>query len=64
VDLLSDLRRDVCRRYGTLMEDRFVSRRAYVLIDREGIVRWAYEEAHPGLRRENAELLDRIRALT
>lgn len=63
VDLLSDFKREVCRRYGTLLEDRFVSKRAYVLIDRAGIVRWIHEEAEAGHRRENEELLDRIRAL-
>ena len=36
VDLLSDFKREVSRRYGTLLEDRFHSNRAYVLIDRTG----------------------------
>jgi peroxiredoxin len=63
VDLLSDFKREVSRRYGTLLEDRFHSNRAYVLIDREGIVRWTFAEDTTGNRRENAELLDRIRAL-
>lgn len=63
VDLLSDFKREVSRRYGTLLEDRFHSSRAYILIDRGGIVRWAFAEETPGSRRENAELLERIRAL-
>lgn len=63
VDLLSDFKRDVSRRYGTLLEDRFHSSRAYVLIDRGGIVRWTFVEETTGTRRENAELLERIRAL-
>jgi peroxiredoxin len=63
VDLLSDFKREVSRRYGTLLEDRFHSTRAYVLIDRDGIVRWTFAEETPGNRRENAELLERIRAL-
>ncbi len=63
VDLLSDFKREVSRRYGTLLEDRFHSSRAYILIDRDGIVRWAFAEETTGNRRENAELLDRIRAL-
>ena len=63
VDLLSDFKRDVSRRYGTLLEDRFHSSRAYVLIDRGGIVRWTFVEETTGTRRENAELLARIRAL-
>jgi peroxiredoxin len=63
VDLLSDFRRDVCRRYGTLLEEEFFSRRAYVLVDRAGTVRWAFAEAQLGDRRENAELLARVREL-
>jgi peroxiredoxin len=63
VDLLSDFKRQVSRRYGTLLEDRFHSNRAYILIDRDGIVRWTFAEETTGSRRENAELLQRIRAL-
>ncbi|HET6578009.1 MAG TPA: redoxin domain-containing protein [Gemmatimonadales bacterium] len=63
VDLLSDFKRDVSRRYGTLLEDKFFSNRAYVLIDRNGVVRWTYAELTPSTRRENAELLEQLRAL-
>jgi peroxiredoxin len=64
VDLLSDFKREVSRRYGTLIEDRFYSNRAYVLIDRDGIVRWTYAEETPSTRRENAELFDQLRRVT
>ena len=63
VELLSDFKREVSRRYDLLNEERFVARRAYVLIDREGIVRWVHVEENPGLRRENAELLERLGAV-
>jgi len=63
VDLLSDFKRDVSRRYGTLHEDKFFSNRAYVLIDRNGVVRWTFVEDTPATRRENAELLQQLRAL-
>jgi glutaredoxin-dependent peroxiredoxin len=63
VDLLSDFKRDVSRRYGTLLEDKFFSNRAYVLIDRNGVVRWTFAEDTPSTRRENAELLERLRAI-
>ena len=63
VDLLSDFRRDVSRRYGTLLEETFFSNRAYVLIDRNGMVRWTFMEDTPGTRRENSELLQQLRAL-
>ena len=58
VDLLSDFKRDVSRAYGVLMEDKFFSQRAYIVIDRKGIVRWAFAEETTGTRRENAELLE------
>ena len=41
VDLLSDFKREVSRRYGTLIEEKFFSSRAYIVIDRAGVVRWA-----------------------
>lgn len=63
VDLLSDFKREVSRLYGTLLEDKFFSTRAYVLIDRRGVVRWAHEESQLGHRRENDELLQQIQAL-
>jgi peroxiredoxin len=63
VDLLSDFKREVSRQYGTLLEDRFHSSRAYVLIDRNGVVRWTHEEETSGKRRENAEIIEQIRKL-
>ena len=62
VDLLSDFKREVSRRYGTLLEDKFFSNRAYVLIDPNGIVRWAFCEDTPGTRRQNEELLAQLEA--
>jgi len=61
VDLLSDFKRDVSRAYGVLLEDKFFSNRAYIVIDRKGIVRWAFAEESTGHRRENGELLDVLR---
>jgi peroxiredoxin len=63
LDLLSDFKRDVSRTYGTLLEDKFFSNRAYVLIDGTGAVRWTFAEATPGTRRENAELLRALEEL-
>ncbi len=63
VDLLSDFKREVTRRYGTLIEDKFFSKRAYVLIDKGGTVRWTHEEAELGHRRDNTELLAQIKSL-
>lgn len=63
VDLLSDFRREVSRSYGVLNEERFNAKRAYVVIDREGVVRWTHVEEHGGFKRENAELLEQLKAL-
>lgn len=60
VDLLSDFKREVSRSYGTLLEDKFFSNRAYVLIDSNGVVRWAFSEETPSTRRENQELLAQL----
>ena len=63
LDLLSDFKREVCRAYGTLLEDKFFSRRAYFLVDKQGILRWAHTEAELGHRRDDDELLAQIAAL-
>jgi peroxiredoxin len=62
-DLLSDFKRDVSRLYGTLLDDKFFSSRAYFLIDQQGLLRWMHTEARLGDRREDAELLSAIRSL-
>ena len=63
VELLSDFKREVSRRYGTLLEDKFFSGRAYVLIDPAGTVRWTFLEETPSTRRENDQILEQIQAL-
>jgi peroxiredoxin len=62
-ELLSDFKRDVSRAYGVLLEEPFFSARAYFLIDRDGIIRWAHVEEKTGDRRTNAELFEQIGAL-
>ena len=62
--LLSDFKRDASRAYGILMPETFHSRRAYILIDKAGIVRWVHVEVKKGLRRENTELLAEIAKLS
>ena len=63
IDLLSDADGAVSRAYGVFDAKRGRSNRAYVLLDREGIVRWAHAEEHGGHRRENEELLAEIAKL-
>ncbi|HZE76698.1 MAG TPA: hypothetical protein VE091_15400 [Gemmatimonadales bacterium] len=50
------------RTYDTLLEDKFFSNR-YVLIDRNGMVRWTFAETTTGTRRENAVLLSELEKL-
>lgn len=62
-ELLSDFRRHVSRMYGVLLDDRFFSKRAYFLVDRQGTLRWRHIETELGARREDTELLREIAAL-
>lgn len=62
-DLLSDFRREVSRSYGVLLEEAFMSTRAYFLIDAEGILRWMHIEETPGQKRTNEELLAQVLTL-
>jgi peroxiredoxin len=62
-ELLSDFKREVSRLYGVLLEDKFFSKRAYFLIDKQGKVAWKHVEAETGHKRENSEILDQIRQL-
>lgn len=63
VDLLSDFKREAATAYGVLIPDRLVANRAYFLIDKGGVIRWAHVEEHAGKRRENAEILAEIAKL-
>ncbi len=63
VDLLSDFKREVSRKYGVLVEDDFLAKRSYFIIDRDGIVRWTHIEAESGRKRDNKELLDQLARL-
>jgi peroxiredoxin len=63
VDLLSDFFRKTARDYGVLMEEKGFAKRSYFLVDRQGVLRWSHVEAENSHRRQDAELLERIRAL-
>jgi peroxiredoxin len=63
IDLLSDFEREVSRLYGVLNEQKFFSNRAYILIDRNGVVRWTHLEANNSERRENSEILAQLAGL-
>ncbi len=50
--------------YGVFVEAKNRSARAYILIDRAGVVQWTWVESESGQRRENDELLQRLAVLT
>lgn len=62
--LLSDIDGAVARQFGALWKSGTIANRAYFLIDKAGVIRWAHAEEHPGLRRENAEILAAIKSVT
>jgi peroxiredoxin len=62
-ELLSDFKRTVSERYGVLNLDKFYADRAYIVIDRDGVVRWTWREAANADRRDNQTLLDVLSAL-
>jgi len=63
LELLSDFKRDVSRKYGVLLEDKFFSNRAYFVVDKAGILRWSFVEAKLSDRRDNSELLSQLEAV-
>jgi len=63
VELHSDFKREVSRLYGVLNEEKFYSNRAYILIDRNGVIRWTHQEANNSERRENSEILAELARL-
>ncbi|MFO0270348.1 MAG: redoxin domain-containing protein [Gemmatimonadota bacterium] len=63
VELLSDFKRQASAAFDVLFADAFFANRAYFLIDRQGIVRWAHVEDSPGKMRENAEILAEVAKL-
>src|SRR3989344_2881367 len=60
--LLSDFRKEVCQKYGTLRKEGF-SERAYFLINKEGIIKFIKFMPNPGVRMENEELIKEIKAI-
>jgi peroxiredoxin len=63
VNPLSDIKRDVARKYGVLDEEKFIPRRSYFLVDRNGTLRWSHVEEHNGLKRSDDEIMAEIAKL-
>jgi len=61
--LLSDFKREAGRAYGVLDEEKFFTKRAYFLVDKQGVIRWKHVEAELGHSRKNEELLAEIAKL-
>ena len=62
-DLLSDFKRQATEAYGVMWQDAFYSNRAYFLIDKSGVVRWAHVEANPGQKRSPEDILEQLSKL-
>ena len=54
--LLSDIHRDVIRRYGVLDEERNVAWRSTFIVDRDGLLRWG-QAGDRLMVRDGAEIL-------
>lgn len=63
VQLLSDFNRHASTAFGTLWRDSGFSNRAYFLIDKAGVVRWAHLEENPGQVRSNEEILNILKTV-
>ena len=61
--LLSDFRRDICKKYGVYNDEKFYANRAYFLIDRHGQLRWQHIEGVSKEKRSTAELVEQIRKI-
>lgn len=61
--LLSDFKREAGRAYGVLDEEKFFTKRAYFLVDKEGVLRWKHVEAELKDSRTNDQLLAEIERL-
>ena len=62
-DLLVNYKREASTAFGILRPDTFFSKRLNSLVDTIGIIRGAYLETTAGTKRENARILDAIRAV-
>jgi mycoredoxin-dependent peroxiredoxin len=58
--LLSDFKREAGRAYGVLDEEKFFTKRAYFLVDKQGVLRWKHVEAELRDSRTNEQLLAEI----
>lgn len=58
--LLSDFKREAGRAFGVLDEEKFFTKRAYFLVDKQGVVRFKHVEPELGMSRSNEELLAEI----
>jgi peroxiredoxin len=62
--LLSDFKREAGRAYGVLDEEKFFNRRAYFLVDKQGVVKWKHVEDELAHSRTDKELLEQIARLS
>ena len=60
--LLSDLKKEVAKKYGVLRPDGF-SERSTFLVDKEGLVRWKQIQPSLPQQRKNEEFIEAIKAV-
>lgn len=60
--MLSDVDRTVSQQYG--VDSLLGTRRAYFLVDSQGILRYQHVEWLPLFKRDNRELLEAVRAIS
>lgn len=61
-NLLSDLKRGVCKDYGLFIEDANINKRATVIVDKKGVVRYVKVQEILTAR-DDAEILKALEAL-
>lgn len=59
--MIADPTRQICKAYGTLIEDQGISWRATTIIDPQGIVKW-FEMHDNSIGRNTAEILRKLQA--
>jgi peroxiredoxin (alkyl hydroperoxide reductase subunit C) len=59
--MLADPTREICRKYGTLIEEQGLSWRATFIIDPNGIVKW-FEIHDNSIGRSTAEIIRKLQA--
>ncbi|MBI2345467.1 MAG: redoxin domain-containing protein [Deltaproteobacteria bacterium] len=61
--LLADMQRTVCKEYGLFLQDANISRRATVIVDKNGTVAWVKVQEDIKQARDDREIIDQLKRL-